>query len=106
MRPAFGPGAIALTLLLLLLIPANAIAAGAEHGVGLRVIAAENLPNSPGNTLTAVLVQLAPGASAAKHHHADFVFAYVLSGTIRSRLNRGAVKDYTPRAKLGGATRN
>jgi quercetin dioxygenase-like cupin family protein len=29
-----------------------------------------------------------------KHHHAGYVFAYVLSGTVRSQLNGGKIKDY------------
>lgn len=45
--------------------------------------------------MTAVVVDFAPGASTAKHHHAGFVFAYVLSGTIRSQLNGGKVTDFT-----------
>jgi len=52
------------------------------------------LPNDPGRTLTAVLVELAPGAKAGSHHHAGIVFAYVLEGTIRSQLNKGEVVEY------------
>ena len=45
-------------------------------------------------SLTAVVVQLAPGARVPSHHHAGFVFAYVLSGTVRSQLNDGPAVDY------------
>jgi quercetin dioxygenase-like cupin family protein len=63
-------------------------------GVTAKVVSQEALPNSPGNSLTAVVVNLAPGASAPAHHHAGFVLAYVLSGTVRSALNKGEPKDF------------
>ncbi len=67
----------------------------ADSGVTQKLIAADELSNVPGNKLTAVMVELAPGAKAPKHHHAGFVFAYVLSGTVRSQLNGGQGMDYT-----------
>ena len=42
------------------------------------------LPNVPGKTLTGVLVRYAPGASSPSHAHAGSVYAYVLSGRVRS----------------------
>ena len=47
-------------------------------------VRAEKLPNVPGKTLTAVVVNYAPGGKSVSHRHAGSVFAYVLSGTIRS----------------------
>ena len=47
-------------------------------------VRAEKLPNVPGKSLTAVVVNYAPGGKSASHHHAGSVFAYVLSGSIRS----------------------
>jgi quercetin dioxygenase-like cupin family protein len=81
-------------LTVMFIIPSHASAAEHGSGVSLRLISADQLPNAPGNQLTAVVVDLAPQASAPKHHHAGFVFAYVLSGTVRSQLNDGQVKDY------------
>jgi quercetin dioxygenase-like cupin family protein len=75
--------------------PGNTMAAAPDSGIGQKIIAADELPNVSGNKLTAVVVQLAPGAKAPKHHHAGFVFAYVLSGTVRSQLNSGRVVTYT-----------
>jgi quercetin dioxygenase-like cupin family protein len=49
------------------------------------VVLSEPLPNVPGSQLTAVVVNYAPGAKSAKHHHAGSVFAYVLAGAIRSQ---------------------
>ena len=42
------------------------------------------LPNVPGKTLTSVVVSYAPGAKSPSHRHAGSVFAYVLTGSIRS----------------------
>ena len=42
------------------------------------------LPNVPGKVLSAVVVNYAPGGKSAAHHHAGSVFAFILSGAIRS----------------------
>ena len=47
-------------------------------------VRSEKLPNVPGKSLTAVVVNYAPGGKSASHHHAGSVLAYVLSGSIRS----------------------
>ena len=47
-------------------------------------VIAEKLPNVPGKTLTAVVVSYPPGGKSGRHRHAGSVFAYVLSGSIRS----------------------
>jgi quercetin dioxygenase-like cupin family protein len=57
-------------------------AAGDEAKV--KQVAAEKLPNVPGKTITAVVVNYAPGGKSGKHRHAGSVLAYVLSGAIRS----------------------
>ena len=56
----------------------------AEPGGQIKVVGVEKLPNVPGKSITAILVSYAPGARSGKHHHAGSVFAYVLSGAIRS----------------------
>jgi quercetin dioxygenase-like cupin family protein len=58
-------------------------------------VLAEHLPNVPGKTLTAVLVTYPPAGKSAAHHHAGSVFAYVLSGRIRSEVSTlGRAKVY------------
>lgn len=64
-------------------------------GVGVTLVAqtddrvkklfAGKLPNSPGHTLTAEVVEYAPGQKSTVHHHAGSVLAYVLTGRIRSQ---------------------
>ncbi|MDX2153574.1 MAG: cupin domain-containing protein [Bryobacteraceae bacterium] len=44
-----------------------------------------SLPNAPGQTLTAEVVDFPPGYKSEVHHHAGSVFAYVLRGKIRSQ---------------------
>jgi quercetin dioxygenase-like cupin family protein len=57
---------------------------------------AYDLPNLPGQTMTAVLVEYPPGASSPPHHHTDkgSVVAYVLEGAIRSKVNEGPTRVY------------
>lgn len=53
------------------------------------------LPNVPGKSLTAVLVSYGPGGKTPAHRHAGSVFAYVLSGAIRSEVSAaGPAKVY------------
>ena len=59
-------------------------ACAAEPAAQVRTIASEKLPNLPGNSVTAVLVNYAPGGRSQAHHHAGSVLAYVLTGAIRS----------------------
>ncbi|WP_119302501.1 cupin domain-containing protein [Dongia deserti] len=62
-------------------------AAGADETV--KPVFAGSLPNVPGNNLTAVLVSYKPGEKSETHHHAGSVFAYVISGEIRSQIAPG-----------------
>ncbi len=58
--------------------------AAAEVTEAARPILSAALPNVPGKTLTAVLVVYPPGGKSQSHHHAGSVFAFVVSGAIRS----------------------
>ena len=61
----------------------------------VRPVTTEKLPNVPGKSITAIVVNYAPGAKSDKHHHAGSVLAYVLSGAIRSENSAtGPVKVY------------
>ena len=54
------------------------------------------LPNVPGKSLVAVVVNYAPGGKTPPHHHASsaFIYARVLSGSIRSQVDDGPAKVY------------
>jgi quercetin dioxygenase-like cupin family protein len=70
-------------------------AAGAEVGVEVKPVRVEQLLNVPGKTLTAVVVTYAPSGKSGAHQHAGSVFAYVLSGAIRSENSAtGPAKVY------------
>ena len=53
------------------------------------------LPNVKGKTFTSAIVDFPPAARAAPHRHgAAFVYAYVLEGTVASRLEGEPVRTY------------
>jgi quercetin dioxygenase-like cupin family protein len=55
----------------------------------------ENLANAPGQKLTAVTVTYPPGGRSDAHRHAGSVFAFVISGKIRSQNSAtGPAKVY------------
>jgi quercetin dioxygenase-like cupin family protein len=69
--------------------------AQADEAVTVKKVFASQLPNVPGDSLTAVVVTYQPGEKSAAHHHAGSVFAYVLSGAIRSQVSPdGPAKIY------------
>jgi quercetin dioxygenase-like cupin family protein len=65
-------------------------------GAKISVVFDQELPNVPGKSLRAVLVEYAPGAGSPSHHHPDsaFIYARVLEGAIRSKVNEGAERTY------------
>ena len=70
-------------------------AEGAEVGDQVKQVRTEKLGNVPGKSITAIVVSYAPGGKSGPHHHAGSVFAYVLSGAIRSENSAtGPVKVY------------
>ena len=84
-------------VVLTLAAPFAAPAASAAGGDGetVKPVAAHDLPNLPGKRLTAVVVTYAPGAKSARHHHVGSVWAYVLSGAVRSQNSAtGPAKVY------------
>ena len=74
--------------------------AGNTHSVPLRetvtVAADKPIPNLPGKRLVSHVVDYPPGASSAPHRHARsaFIYAYVLSGEIRSQVDGEPARVY------------
>jgi len=70
----------------------------AAHETGdetVHPVISAKLPNVPGKSLTAALVTYPPGGKSSKHRHAGSVFAYVVSGAIRSENSAtGPAKIY------------
>ena len=78
---------------------AIAIAAPASaHDVGDKVTPnfQQAIPNIPGKSLIAVVVDYPPGGASAPHTPAksSFIHTYVVSGRIESKVNDGATRVY------------
>lgn len=77
-----------------------AFTAGSTYGAPLSetvtVAADAAIPNAPGKRLVSVIVDYAPGASSVPHRHASsaFIYAYVLSGEIRSQVDSEPARVY------------
>lgn len=70
----------------------------AAHGTAETVtpIFQHVIPNIPGKSLIAVVVDYAPGAASVAHKHAAsaFIYAYVVSGDIESQVDDGPKRVY------------
>lgn len=76
-------------------VPATSPALGQEAD-NVRIVFEQALPNVPGKRLVAVVVTYPPGGASPAHRHAPsaFIYAHVLSGAIRSRVNDGPERVY------------
>jgi quercetin dioxygenase-like cupin family protein len=76
------------------------IPASAQHAMDdkskVTLVYDHMLPNVPGKSIKGVLVEYAPGGSSPAHIHprSAFIYATVLEGAIRSKVNDGPVKVY------------
>jgi quercetin dioxygenase-like cupin family protein len=80
----------------ILVAPTPGNAHGVSPGETVTVAADESIPNLPGKRLVSHIVDYAPGASSAAHRHASsaFIYAYVLSGAIRSQVDGEPARVY------------
>jgi len=73
-------------------------APASAHDVGDKVTPnfAQAIPNIPGKSLIAVVVDYPPGGATAPHTHARsaFIYGYVVSGAIESQVNNGPKRVY------------
>jgi len=73
-------------------------APASAHDVGDNVTPnfQQAIPNIPGKSLIAVVVDYPPGGASVPHTHAksSFIYAYVISGSIESKVNDGATRVY------------
>ncbi|MFE2094045.1 cupin domain-containing protein [Streptomyces sp. NPDC059460] len=61
----------------------------------LKLLLQQALPNVKGKTFTSAIVDFPPNARAMPHRHGQaFVYAYVLEGTVRSKLDDKPVTTY------------
>jgi quercetin dioxygenase-like cupin family protein len=70
--------------------------ASAGEGETVKTLLTQKLPNVPGKTLTVVEVDYRAGGFSAPHRHpaSGFVFAYVVSGEIRSQVEGEPLRVY------------
>ena len=68
----------------------------AQSAEQVKPVFEQAIPNIAGKKMVAVVVTYAPGAKSPAHHHAPsaFIYAYVLSGAIRSRVDDEPTKVY------------
>ena len=87
-----------LPAMVLLSMPLASAAADSANAANARVplVYQHELPNVPGKSIKAVLVEYGPGGHSARHTHpaSAFIYATVLEGTIASGVNDEAVKTY------------
>jgi quercetin dioxygenase-like cupin family protein len=73
-------------------------APAAAHGPGETVTPnfEHAIPNIPGKSLIAAVVDYPPGAASSPHTHAKsaFIYAYVVSGAIESQVNDSPRRVY------------
>src|SRR3954447_12238791 len=84
--------------LLVATLPLGSVLADApkEKNAKVTLVYQHELPNVPGKSLKGVLVEHGPGGYSRGHTHAKtpFIYATVLEGAIRSRVNGGPVTTY------------
>jgi quercetin dioxygenase-like cupin family protein len=74
---------------------ANPLTASAVPEEAVTPVFSAALSNAAGKSLSALRVDFPPGAKALGHRHGDaFVYAYVLSGEVRSQLAGQPAKVY------------
>lgn len=78
------------------------VAAGSAHdskpgiaGVQRELLRQMPLPDFPDRIVTALTIELAPGAVVGPHRHGGFVYVYLLEGRIRTQLKGQDPVDYS-----------
>jgi quercetin dioxygenase-like cupin family protein len=81
-----------------LILPGAASSEDAGLRESVAVAADKPIPNVPGKRLVSLIVDYPPGASSPPHRHAPsaFIYAFVLSGKIRSQVNDEPARVYAP----------
>ena len=84
-RREFNRGSIA--VLLTALAPATAY--GTVRGVGKRIVIRQPLPGDPQREVTLVEIMYRPGAGSPPHVHDEGVMAFVVAGSVASKVGDG-----------------
>jgi quercetin dioxygenase-like cupin family protein len=97
-RTSESVGLLRLTLIVCALVATVGVRSGiaADENAKVTLVAEHELPNVPGKSLRAVLVEYGPGAGSSSHRHPSsaFIYARVLEGAIRSKVNDAPERTY------------
>src|SRR3954451_5408534 len=82
--------------LVLTTVAVGVLQAVAQNVEQVKVAFEHVIPNIDGKSMVAAVVTYPPGAKSLPHHHAPsaFIYAYVLSGSIRSQVGHEPPKLY------------
>lgn len=82
--------------LLVATLPFGSVLADEFKNVKVTVVYEHALPNVPGKSLRAVVVDYGPGGASPSHRHPSsaFIYARVLEGAIRSKVNDAPERTY------------
>ena len=83
---------------ILCLLAASSAHAAQRPEEAKKIAFMHELPNVPGKSLIAAEVTYPPNGASPPHTHApsSFIFAYVLSGSVRSSVDGAPVRTYKP----------
>lgn len=83
-------------LLAIITFSQAAIAHSHDKDAKVTVVYEHELPNVPGKSMKAVLVEYGPGGFSSAHTHPEsaFIYATILEGAINSQVNDGPVITY------------
>jgi quercetin dioxygenase-like cupin family protein len=87
-----------LCAMLVATLPFGSVVADERNSKNAKVtlVYEHELPNVPGKSLRAVLVEYGPGGGSPSHRHPSsaFIYARVLEGAIRSKVNDASERTY------------
>lgn len=84
--------------LMAIVVPMKGYADDAKHGtpgVHREVLHQSTLPDFPDHIVTALTIEVAPGAVVGAHRHGGFVYVYLLQGRIRSQMEGEDPVEYS-----------
>ena len=97
-KPAGLPRFIYTLIVCALIVTALGVSSGiaADEKAKVTLVSEHELPNVPGKSLRAILVEYGPGAGSPSHRHpkSAFIYATVLEGAIRSKVNDAPERTY------------
>jgi quercetin dioxygenase-like cupin family protein len=76
-------------------VVAPARAGSSKEATTVQELMKQPVPNLPGTDVVVITVEYAPGASTPPHEHPGSTYAYVLKGSVTSKLGDQEAHTYT-----------